>query len=465
MIPADKAKLLLALLLIPARLYAAPPEFQIDIKELDRQKPAAPKSAPKKPAPTEAAHPSKAKQHKQVPKKKEPEAKAQHETKKEHAAPSGEYVRYTIKPGDHIFKILVGHFGMSNEAAERLVPEIVELNDIKNIKTLEVGRTLLIPAAPLHGAGAKPAKKEKPRPHSEGPSTKAKAAETPKEAKPAPAQAPRAPEPAAETPRAPEPAAPAVTAPKAAPAPAPKAPVPAAPQPAPVPATKPAPAPQPPAATKAEPVTKAAEPVPTPAPKAAPVPAPKPAPVPVPAPPHQPAPAPAPKAAAAPAAPAVPQAPTWVCPVGRHDAASVVDSVLNAISATWSRNKIIQSAAGAATPFSIRVDRYFEYKGNRYIVSIGENDPYNYTLIRILETAGYRVLMLTGKEDFKTVAERLFKLVGVAPDFGPHALQEGKHATGFLVQQDDAAGRRVLITDTAPPAGHKWVMPAGCGAR
>ncbi|MBJ6748848.1 LysM peptidoglycan-binding domain-containing protein [Geomonas anaerohicana] len=427
MIPADKAKLLLALLLIPARLYAAPPEFQIDIKELDRQKPAAPKAV-QKPAP---------KQHKQAPKKKEPEAKAQHEAKKEHPAPAGEYVRYTIKPGDHIFKILVGHFGMSNEAAERLVPEIIELNDIKNIKTLEVGRTLLIPSAPLHGAEAKPTKKEKARPHAEGPSTKAKA-ETPKEAKPAPAQAPRAPEPAAgpprapepaaEPPRAPEPATPAVpkAAPAPVPAPAPKAPVPAVPQPAPAPAAKSAPAPQPPAAAQKS----------APAPAAAPT-----------------------------AAPAIQQAPTWVCSVSRHDAASVVDSVLNALSAAWSRNKIIQSATGAATPFSIRVDRYFEYKGNRYIVSIGENDPYNYTLIRILETAGYRVLMLTGKEDFKTVTERLFKLVGVAPEFGPHALQEGKHATGFMVQQDDAAGRRVLITDTAPPAGHKWVMPAGCGAK
>ncbi|MBJ6798967.1 LysM peptidoglycan-binding domain-containing protein [Geomonas propionica] len=452
MIPANKATLLLALLLIPARLLAAPPEFQIDIKELDRQKPAAPKSV-QKPAP---------KQHKQAPKKKEPEAKAPQETKKEHAAPAGEHVRYTIKPGDHIFKILVGHFGMSNEAAERLVPQIIELNGIKNIKSLEVGRTLLIPAAALHGGEAKTAKKEKGRTHPEGPAAKAKGGEAPREgreAKSAPLQAPKAPEPTAEAPRAPEPApeaprAPEPAAPVLAPAPAPKTvpvpvpiqkePVPAVPQPAPVPKPAPAPAPQPAPATKAEP-----------APATAPAPVPKPV-----SPPATPS-----KAATPAAAPATPQAPTWVCSVSRHDAGSVVDSVLNAISATWSRNKIIQSAAGAATPFSIRVDRYFEYKGKRYIVSIGENDPYNYTLIRILETAGYRVLMLTGKEDFKAVTEKLFALVGIAPAFGPHALPEGTHATGFLVQQDDAAGKRVLITDTAPPLGHKWLMPAGCGAK
>ncbi|MBU5612007.1 LysM peptidoglycan-binding domain-containing protein [Geomonas azotofigens] len=426
MIHADKATLLLALLLIPARLYAAPPEFQIDIKELDRQKPPAASKPAQKPA---------AKQQKQAPKKKEPAAKAQHEAKKEHAAPGGEQIRYTIKPGDHIFKILVGHFGMSNEAAERLVPEIIELNDIKNIKTLEVGRTLLIPAAALHGHEAKPARKEKGG-APEVPAAKPKGAqaaketakETAKEAKEAkeakPVPPPRAPEPAAEAPRAPEPAVPVAPAPTPVPKAAP-----------PVPVQKSAPA------IRGEVLP---EPVPKPAPAA---------------------PAKTAPSVAAPVAPSIPQAATWICPVGRQEAAAVVDSVLNALSAVSSRNKIIHSAAGAATPFSIRVDRYFEYKGNRYIVSIGESDPYNYTLIRILETAGYRVLMLTGKEDFQTVTERLFRLVGVAPDFGPHALQEGKQATGFLVQQDDAGGRRVLITNTAPPPGHKWVLPAGCGAR
>ncbi|WP_224958803.1 LysM peptidoglycan-binding domain-containing protein [Geomonas subterranea] len=406
MIFADKATLLLALLLIPARIYAAPPEFQIDLKELDRQHPAAAPKPAHKPAP---------KQQKQAPRKKEPAAKAQHEMKKEQAPSGGENVRYTIKPGDHIFKILVGHFGMSNEAAERLVPEIIELNDIKNIKALEVGRTLLIPAAALKGHEAKPGKTEKAK-SGEAPSQKPKGAVPRKEATPAPAEAPRAPEPA---PGRPEPAVPA---------------------PAPAPVVKTAPA-------------RKAEPAPAPAVKAEPVPAPKPAPAPAPAP------------ASAQSEPALPVAPTWVCPVNRHDAGSVVDSVLNAVSAAWSRNKIIHSAAGAATPYSIRVDRYFEYKGNRYIVSIGENDPYNYTLIRILESAGYRVLMLTGKEDFQMVTEKLLRLAGISPDFGAHALREGSRVTGFLVQQDDAAGRRVVITDTVPPPGHKWVMPAGCGAR
>lgn len=455
MIHAEKATLLLALLLLPAGVYAAPPEFQIDLKELDRQTPAAAQKPAPKPAPAPKPVP---RVQKQAPKKKEPAAKVRQEQKKEQPAPAGDYVRYTIKPGDHIFKILVGRFGMSNDAAERLVPEIVELNEIKNIKTLEVGRTLLLPAAPLHGHEGRPARKDKEKEtkkeKGEAPAAKATSGEGAKQARKAPADAPRASEPVVAAPRAPEPAAAASRAPAPA-AEVPRAPEPAAPVPAPVPVQKAAPQP------------KSA---PAPAPRPVPAPSAKPAPPPETkqAPPPQPAPAAPSKAAppvALPAPPAIPQATTWVCQVVKHDTAVVVDSVLNALSATWSRNKIINSAAGAATPFSIRVDRYFEYKGGRYIVSIAENDPYNYTLIRILETAGYRVLMLTGKEDFRTVAEKLFKSVGIAADFGSHALQEGKQATGFLVQQDDAGGRRVLITNTAPPPGHKWLMPAGCAAR
>ena len=161
----------------------------------------------------------------------------------------------------------------------------------------------------------------------------------------------------------------------------------------------------------------------------------------------------------------MPQANTWICSVSRQDTGKMVDSLLNAISASWGRNRIVQSDSGSSTPFSIRVDRYFEYKGVRYIISIGESDPYNYTLIRLLEASGYRVLRMTGKEDFKSVSEQLFKLIGVAPDLGTHPLDDGRKAFGYLVQQDDAGGRQVLITDGPATPGHKWVLPPGCGAR
>ena len=163
-------------------------------------------------------------------------------------------------------------------------------------------------------------------------------------------------------------------------------------------------------------------------------------------------------------APAAPLAKTWVCSVTEKDPAKVVDSVMNALALHWSRNRIIQSDDGAPTAFSIRVDRYFELKGARYIVSIGESDPYSYTLLRLLESAGYRVLMINSEDDFLGVGEKLLRFVGLDPNYGRHVIQGGKESAGFLVQDDDE-GRQVVITNEAVDPKLKWTMPPGCAAR
>jgi hypothetical protein len=166
-----------------------------------------------------------------------------------------------------------------------------------------------------------------------------------------------------------------------------------------------------------------------------------------------------------PATPAVPQINAWICSVTEKDPTHIVDSVMNALSLHWSKNRIIQSEEGAANAYSIRVDRYFELNGMRYIVSIGESDPYSYTLLRLLEGVGYRVLMINTGDDFKTVGEKLLRFVGLTPDFGIHVLQGGKPSTGFLVQQDGPEGRRIVITSEAVTPKQKWTLPAGCASR
>jgi hypothetical protein len=357
--------LLLALVGLATAAHAAAP-FELDLKELDRQN-----AAPEKP---EKKKPAKAKK-----------ASAKHaRAAREEAAGSGDFARYTVKPGDHIFKILISRFGMSNEAAERLIPEIIRINNICDIRKLTVGQTLLIPkrGKTAHVARAQEAK---PQP---APAVK----------KPQPARLQQAPTPAAEAPaRAPEAPAPEVSAPEA-----------------PVPA--PAVAQAPPAAT-----------------------------------------------VAVPHAPSVtaPTGATWICSVAGSDASGTVDSVLNALTIPWSKNRIINSPPGAANAFSIRVDRYFEYRGGRYIVSIGEADPYSYTLIRLLETAGYKTATIAKGEDFRGIAEQLMMLVGITPDFGRFLL-DGQGMSGFFVQQEDAGGRQILITDEPADPHQKWVMRTGC---
>jgi hypothetical protein len=280
---------------------------------------------------------------------------------------------------------------MSNDRAEELLPEIIRINDISNIKNLQVGQKLLIPASDHHRT-AKGAKKEESCPP-----------------RPQPAQA-------------------AAVSEKAKPA---------------AKVTAPAPA----IAHEAPKAHKAAKASVAHAPMAPPL-----------APPTAPLPGAALPAQAS-------SAPTWVCSVSQKDQGAMVDSILNALSVTWCRNRIVQSEQAASIAFSIRVDRYFEYKGGRYIVSIGEADAYNYTLIRLLEDAGYKVLRLGAAEDFKSVSEKLLTMIGVAPDFGKHELQGGKQMSGFLVQQDDAGGRRVIITSQPVDRNQQWVMVNGCTVR
>jgi hypothetical protein len=382
--------LLLAHLSLPSQLYAAAPapgQFDIDLKELDRQEPTqSPKSEKKKEQRAKKVRPAAVKADKVQPS----------------AAGDSEPVRYTVQPGDHIFKILVVRFGLSNEAAERLIPEIIRVNNIPNIKRLTVGQTLLIPAKGQLERVAGSAKKGKSH------KRKGAAEETAeqKAAEPAARGAGASPEVAISAPATQ--VAPAI--------PQDKKPV------------EPEAAGHPPAQTAPLAPSAVANVV-----------------------------------AAVPSPPAVPQANTWICSVTEKNQTKIVDAFLNALSLPWSRNRIIESTA--PTTFSIRVDRYFEYKGARYVVSIGESDPYMYTLIRLLESAGYRVLMISGNEDFEAIDKKLLTLIGVVPDFGKHVLQGGREATGFLVQQDDAGGRRVVITAEPADPQQKWVMPAGCGAR
>lgn len=381
--------LLLALLSLPTSALAVPASFDIDLRELDRQQPVpAPKTVRKK-----------------VQKvKKKPAAAAKPRSERSVAAAEDRgYLRYTVRPGDHIFKILIVRFGMSNEAAERLIPEVARVNRLANIRRLTIGETLLIPGQGRHERPARSAKSVRGQQRAEAsrpaaPPDERIDAGAPQLATPPVSVTPRQ----VETPAVPVPVAPSVPA----------------------------------AVAPAEPVTES--PPVAAAPSAA-------------QPVH-------------PSTPSVPPANTWICSVTEQDAASVVDAVLNALSVSWHKNRIVQSNAGAPDAFSIRVDRYFEYKGSRCIVSIGDSDPYSYTLLRILETAGYRVLRISGREEFRTVGENLLSLLGVVPYFGRHALQGENEATGFLVQQDDAGGRRVVITGEPADAGQKWVLAPGCGS-
>ncbi len=72
------------------------------------------------------------------------------------AAPNtgGKTSVYTVRQGDHLFLILMQRYGLSNRAAEELIPEIMRLNGIRRPESLSVGQHLTIPLPPVSDTAA-----------------------------------------------------------------------------------------------------------------------------------------------------------------------------------------------------------------------------------------------------------------------------------------------------------------------
>lgn len=67
----------------------------------------------------------------------------------------GEKSSYTVLPGEHLFLILMQRYGLSNRAAEQLIPEIMRLNNIRRPESLSVGQRLIIPLPPAISTATK----------------------------------------------------------------------------------------------------------------------------------------------------------------------------------------------------------------------------------------------------------------------------------------------------------------------
>lgn len=122
--------------------YAAGSPFELDVKDLDASGGA--KARPHK------------KEHRHTKKSSEKKAEQKRE----------EVSSYTVKQGDFIYKILTSDYGMSSQEADARIPEIQALNKV-DIRNLSVGQTILIPRGkhPLQTAQSESSAKRSRRRH------------------------------------------------------------------------------------------------------------------------------------------------------------------------------------------------------------------------------------------------------------------------------------------------------------
>lgn len=381
------AALLVSLLLL-APAWGGPSPFELDLKELDRQ----PASMPEKQ--------ERVQQHRKRGTKVEPRKS----TAKTVDADSASLRRYTVRNGDHVFRILMRELGLTNDEAERLIPTVARINGIEDIRKLSVGQVLLLPTSTTEAKGNRrkqyTAAKDRDRQVEN---------EDDRSAPPVSAIEPL---PEVEPAGQPMPAEAHVAL-------------------AAVPPGLPPVNPEPPVAAEPPPVSE---------PEAA----------------VQPAAAEEPSATAAPPAvapaPALPRYPVRVHAIEGRDSEEMIDNIVRALGLECAKMRVVDFRTGAAggNAFSVKVDRYIEAGGKRIIINSTEKDHFNYTLLRLLEQEGYRVIHAERK-DFRGIAGALLTYLDRVHEYTARQVEnigeeEPQEKRGFLIG-DGAKDMQLFLTE------------------
>ncbi len=132
-----------------------------------------------------------------------------------------------------------------------------------------------------------------------------------------------------------------------------------------------------------------------------------------------------------------------------------VDFLLDTLAIPSEKKRRIElfSVAQSGIGLSVVSDRYFERNGKRYVVTEFTGDPVAYTLLRLLETKGFRVVILEQKDNFRTITSKLLARMELPSNYASHELMtdpDGRYslqASGFLIENATPKGGLLMLTD------------------
>ena len=133
----------------------------------------------------------------------------------------------------------------------------------------------------------------------------------------------------------------------------------------------------------------------------------------------------------------------------------MVDSILSAFSVASERDRSVEvfEAENIGISLSVKAERYFERGGQRYVVSSFDGDPISYTLFRLLETRGYKVVIIEAQDDFRSISEKILSRMKIKGDFAQHNLVQTGSAgyslqmSGFKLDDATLPGGGIFLTD------------------
>jgi hypothetical protein len=141
--------------------------------------------------------------------------------------------------------------------------------------------------------------------------------------------------------------------------------------------------------------------------------------------------------------------------VSAKEPKEIVDSILEALFLPVEKEKTIDLYYGEniGVWLEVPVDRYFEDQGQRYVVAIFNGDPARYTLVRLLEKMGYRVIMLQEADDFHKIADKMLSCMQIPGRYEEHDLWPARNAgygvrmSGAVISGSRNGYRNLFITD------------------
>lgn len=102
----------------------------------------------------------------------------------------------------------------------------------------------------------------------------------------------------------------------------------------------------------------------------------------------------------------------------------ILDAILKALAVSYQNDRHVDvfAADNNGISLSVKAERFFERDGQRFVITSFDGDPVTYTLFRILETKGYRVVILEAKDDFRKISEKIFSRLRIQGGYAQHKL-------------------------------------------
>lgn len=134
---------------------------------------------------------------------------------------------------------------------------------------------------------------------------------------------------------------------------------------------------------------------------------------------------------------------------------TIVDELFSALSVPCEKNKdlLLDDGVLSGVTLSVRADCFSESNKRKVVVSFSEENPVQYTLLRLLELKGYRVVMLNPEDDFREISEKVLSSLGLPAVYGmqPLWVHDGTpfnvQLSGFVLAGSGRNGARRFLTN------------------